>query len=90
MDNVTEYARDHGILFEDSSELMTNPTVLELIESAITEKNEKLASFETIKKFRVLEEFTIENELLTPTMKVKRNVVMERFADVIDEMYSES
>ena len=89
MDNVTEYARDHGISFEDPSELMTNPSVLELIESAITENNEDLASFETIKKFRVLEEFTIENGLLTPTMKVKRNVVMERFADVIDEMYSE-
>ncbi len=89
MDNVTEYARDNGISFEDPSELMANPIVHELIESVITEKNQDLASFETIKKFRVLDEFTIENGLLTPTMKVKRNVVMERFADVIDEMYAE-
>ena len=45
---------------------------------------------ETIKKFRLLEEFSIENGMLTPTLKVKRNVAMDRFADVIDEMYVES
>ena len=56
----------------------------------VEEKNTEFASFETIKDFRLLEEFSIENGLLTPTLKVKRNVAMERFADVIDSMYSES
>ena len=90
LENVAEYARDRGIAFQDPSELMTDPEVRQLIESVIAEKNQDLASFETIKKFRVLDEFTIENGLLTPTMKVKRNVVLDRFADVIDEMYSET
>ncbi len=55
----------------------------------IEQKNKAFASFETIKKFRLLEEFSIENGMLTPTLKVKRNVAMERFADVIDGMYAE-
>ncbi len=90
LENVAEYARENEISFEDPAELMTDPIIHQLIESVIAEKNEDFASFETIKKFRILEEFTIENGLLTPTMKVKRNVAMERFADVIDGMYAES
>ncbi len=54
----------------------------------IQEKNQEFASFETVKKFRIVDEFTIENGLLTPTLKVKRNIAMERFKDVIAEMYA--
>jgi len=49
-----------------------------------------LASFETIKYFRILDEqFSVENALLTASLKVKRKHVQERFKALIDEMYDE-
>jgi long-chain acyl-CoA synthetase len=51
--------------------------------------NSNLASFETIKKFRIIpQDFMIEDGSLTPTLKVKRKVIMERYKDIINEMYS--
>ncbi len=89
-DNVRAFAEEQGIPGDDLNELLSNPKVNDLIRSIVEEKNHELASFETIKDFRLLPEFSIENGLLTPTLKVKRNIAMERFADVIDSMYSES
>jgi long-chain acyl-CoA synthetase len=89
-DNVTAFAEKKGIATENLDELLKNKAVNDLIHSVVEEKNQELASFETIKDFRLLAEFSIENGLLTPTLKVKRNVAMEQFADVIEEMYGES
>ena len=82
--------QEQGIALEGLAELLKNSKINDLIRSVIEEKNTELASFETIKDFRLLDEFSIENGLLTPTLKVKRNVAMERFADVIQEMYRET
>jgi long-chain acyl-CoA synthetase len=54
----------------------------------VEERNAQLASYETIKKVAVVDEFTIDNGLLTPTMKVKRNLVTVRHADRVEEMYA--
>ena len=89
-DNITAYAKEQGIAEADLNELLTSDAINALIQGVVEEKNTHFASFETIKKFRLLEEFSIENGMLTPTLKVKRNVAMERFADVIDGMYTES
>jgi long-chain acyl-CoA synthetase len=89
-ENIAAYAAEHGISYDSANDLLENDEVNRLIHGVIEEKNAELASFETIKKFRLLEEFSIENGLLTPTLKVKRNVAMERFADVIEEMYAEA
>jgi long-chain acyl-CoA synthetase len=86
-DNVTAYATERGISANDFEDLLKNPAVIELIRSVVEEKNRQLASFETIKDFRLLDEFSIENGLLTPTLKVKRNVALERFDDLVEEMY---
>lgn len=88
LDNVAAFARDRGIPFDDPKQLQGDPHVVDLIQSVIQEKNRDFASYETVKKFRIVDEFTIDNELLTPTLKVKRNVAMERFAPVIAEMYA--
>jgi len=89
-DNVAAFAEEKGIATDDLGQLLKNRDVTDLISSVVEEKNVELASFETIKDFRLLDEFSIENGLLTPTLKVKRNVAMERFTDVIDEMYREA
>jgi long-chain acyl-CoA synthetase len=67
-----------------------NPQILNLIGGEVEDKNKQFASFETIKKFKIVDEFTIDNGMLTPTMKVKRNVAVERFKDLIEGMYAEA
>ena len=89
-DNVRAFAEKKGIATDNLDQLLKNEVVNDLIRSVVEEKNTELASFESIKDFRLLDEFSIENGLLTPTLKVKRNVAMEQFADVIEEMYRES
>ncbi len=89
-ENIRAYAAEHGIAGESLDELLASEGINSLIQGVVDAKNKEFASFETIKKFRLLEEFSIENGLLTPTLKVKRNVAMERFADVIDSMYEET
>jgi len=90
VDNITAFAAANGIPGENLDDLLSDPKVYNLIRSVIDEKNREFASFETIKDFRLLPEFSIENGLLTPTLKVKRNVAIERFADLIDGMYTEN
>ena len=88
-DTVVEYCHAHGIDCSDQEALMNDPDIRKLIEIEINARNQELASFETIKKFVIVPEFTIENETLTPTLKVKRNVVLNRYVDLIDAMYAE-
>ncbi len=65
------------------------PTTTAFLQEQLDAVNATLASFETIKAFRVVDEpFTVENGLLTASFKVKRKVVALRFADVIDELYA--
>ncbi len=87
-DNIKAHAAEQGVVTDDLDALLKSQAVIDLIRSVVEEKNRQLASFETIKDFRLLAEFSIENGLLTPTLKVKRNVALERFADLVEEMYS--
>ncbi len=84
---VESWARAHGIAFARLADLYRDPRLLELLRGEIATCNRELASFETVKDFRVVDEFTIDNDLLTPTLKVKRAVAMERYAELVEEMY---
>lgn len=86
-DNIAEYARKNGISFRSVDDLIGNEKITALIEEEVAEKNKTFASFETIKKVTIIPEFTIENGLLTPTLKIKKNVAMDRYQDNIDAMY---
>ena len=87
-DNIHDYARENGVPGDGIKELIQDQRIKDLIEAEVTAKNADLASYETIKTFRLLEEFTIENGLLTPTMKIKRNIALERFGPLVEEMYA--
>jgi long-chain acyl-CoA synthetase len=86
-ETVTEYANENSINFTDFEELMTHEKIIELINNEVTEKNKAFASFETIKVVTIVPEFTIENGLLTPTFKLKKNIAFETYKDAIDSMY---
>jgi long-chain acyl-CoA synthetase len=73
------------------TELVTRPDVVALYQELIDGVNHSLAQFEQIKKFTLLpEEFSIERGELTPTMKVRRRAVEERWRAVIEGMYREN
>lgn len=86
-DNIAEYAQKNSISFGSVDDLIGNEKITALIEEEVAEKNRTFASFETIKKVTIIPEFTIENGLLTPTLKIKKNVAMEKYQDKIDAMY---
>jgi len=88
-ENIRAYAQEHAVTGTELSDLVINPQIVNLIGREVEEKNQQFASFETIKKFKIVDEFTIDNGMLTPTMKVKRNVAVERYKDLIEEMYVE-
>lgn len=87
LEAVKEYCQAQGIDYINDSVALDNVQIQALIEDEINVRNQELPSYETIKKFALVPEFTIENEALTPTLKVKRNVVMEQYADKIEAMY---
>jgi len=87
-DNVTKYAQDNDVPFTNYESLCHTQPVKDLIDSEIEKVNSKFARVETIKKFRLIDQLLDpEDEELTPTMKLKRNVVNEKYASLIDSMY---
>ncbi|MDM8517461.1 long-chain fatty acid--CoA ligase, partial [Desulfobacterales bacterium HSG16] len=86
-DNICDYAKAKDIPFNEIEDLIQKEEIQALIEGEVTEKNKEFASFETIKKIVLVPEFTVENSLMTPTMKVKKNVAMVHHKEKIDSMY---
>ena len=73
---------------KEAAEVVAAPAVVAEVQKAVTRANKQLASFEQIRKFRVLErDFSIETGELTPTMKVRRMKVLENNRTVISELY---
>lgn len=89
-DCVTNWCAENGIDYHSLEELAENERVVDLINQEVQRYNQSLASFESVKKIRIVPgEFSISNGELTPTLKIKRKVVIERYKDLIEEMYSE-
>ncbi len=86
-ENVKAYAADNNIAYNSFDDLMTNEKIVQLIEGEVARKNKEFASFETIKKISIVPEFTIDNGLLTPTLKLKRNVAVKKYEKEIEAMY---
>jgi long-chain acyl-CoA synthetase len=81
-------ARGKGIDFSSRAELVKNPAVQAEYHSLVESVNESLANFETIKRFQlVADECSIDSGELTPTMKLKRRVVVQRYAEEIAAFY---
>ncbi|MDP8225595.1 MAG: long-chain fatty acid--CoA ligase [Candidatus Lernaella stagnicola] len=87
---LEDFARDKGLTYTSNEELVALPAVRELMQQAIDRVNQELAKYETIKKFYISPVvFTQENNMITPTMKVKRKKVTVFFAKEIEAMYEE-
>ena len=88
-DEIAKFARDRKILYQDLADLSKKQEVVDLLHHEISALNKELASYETIKKFRILEEeLDQDKDEITPTLKVKRDVVFAHYQYLIDEMYA--
>ena len=87
-EEVSQWAGEQGIPFETFSDLTSSPKVEALVKQEITQINNQLATFEGVRKFRILpKDFTIEDGELTPTLKVKRKEVNAKYYDTIRALY---
>jgi long-chain acyl-CoA synthetase len=89
--NVAGVARENGKMLASPEQMAADPWVHELIAREVEKANAKLAQYETIKKFALLDhDFTFDGGQLTYTLKLKRRVIAERYAKIIEEMYAEA
>jgi long-chain acyl-CoA synthetase len=87
-DNVEKFAQDNDVPFSNYVSLTRAKAVQELIGSEVERVNKQFARVEQIKSFRLIEQqLTAEDEELTPTMKLKRKFVHQKYAELIESMY---
>jgi long-chain acyl-CoA synthetase len=86
---LKNFAEEKGLVFKDLSELSQHPQVLQTVRLGVAEINSRLANFETIKRFSVLpDDFTVQGGELTPSLKVKRKILDQKFRKQIDALYT--
>jgi long-chain acyl-CoA synthetase len=87
---IESYAQLKGIKAAGQAELCRDPRIIDLFERQIAGLTADVAQYERVKKIALLEnELTIEGGELTPTLKVKRRVIEEKYRPVIDRLYAE-
>lgn len=85
------YALKHKIHFRDNAELITNAQVLKKFQEEIEDINKTLSEYECIKRFRlVVEEWSPTSGELSPTLKLKRNVIKKKYSSLMNEIYGHS
>lgn len=89
--NVEVAGREHGKSFGSHEQIAADPWVHELIGREVAKVNASLAQYETIKRFALLDhDFTFDGGQLTYTLKLKRRVIAERYAKIIEGLYAEA
>ena len=87
-ENVEKFAQDHDVPFSNYVSLTRSAEVQKLIGGEIERVNQQFARVEQVKKFRLIEKkLGAEDEELTPTMKLKRKLVSQKYAELIESMY---
>ncbi|MBQ6083500.1 MAG: long-chain fatty acid--CoA ligase [Bacteroidales bacterium] len=86
---LKEWCKKHDVPYTTPEELIQNENVKKRFDREVKKLNEGLGEVEKVKKYQLIaDEWTIANGILTPTLKVKRKVVMERYNELIDKMFA--
>jgi long-chain acyl-CoA synthetase len=86
---LEQWAREQGIAFASRAELVSNPKVIEEFHRILADVNQDLAHFETIKKIVLVpDDFTVSAGEVTPTLKLRRKAIEEKYKEQIDALYS--
>jgi long-chain acyl-CoA synthetase len=91
-ETVGEWAREHGVVHTGYGSLVAHADVLALIDAGVARANDDLTRVEQVKAFRLLPrelDPELEGEPVTPTHKVKRRLMAERYGDLVESMYAE-
>ncbi|CAN5368341.1 AMP-dependent synthetase/ligase [soil metagenome] len=87
-EQLESYAKHKDLDIKTHAEFCRNPRIINLIERQIAELSKNLSRYERVKKIALLkDELTVEGGELTPTLKVKRRVVSEKYHDIIEKIY---
>lgn len=88
---LREYADAHRIQYSTNEDLVKMKQIVEMLEKDFSEFQKKLANYERVRKFTLLSKpFSIESGEMTPSLKLKRKVIEERYKDLIEDMYKGS
>ena len=88
LDTVGDWAQTRRLPYTTYRDLAEKPEVIELVQGIVDEVNERFATVEQIKRFRMLpKELDHEDGELTATQKVKRSAIAKLFADLVEDMY---
>jgi long-chain acyl-CoA synthetase len=83
------WAAKHKIQFAENKDLITHPDIIKKINKEIEKVNEKLAAHEQVKRAKIiLDEWTPINDMLSQTLKLKRNKIKAKYAETIAEIYN--
>ncbi|MEZ9747436.1 long-chain fatty acid--CoA ligase [Vibrio splendidus] len=89
-DSLEEYAKELNIKYHDRVELVKHHQIVEMLEKRVNDLQKELAKFEQVKKFKLLPKaFSMDDGELTPTQKLRRKVINDKYQDEIEEMYNE-
>ncbi len=90
-EQLESYAKYKNLDVNSLAEVCLHPKIIDLLTRQIAEHTASLSNYEKVKKFALLEnEFTVETGELTPTLKIKRRVVDEKYRDIIEKLYADS
>lgn len=88
--NLKSWCEKSGLTCNTNETMITDHKVLEKYQQVVDEKNKEFGHTDQIKKFRLMaDEWTVQGGQLTPTMKLKRKVIIEKYRDLIEGMYSD-
>jgi long-chain acyl-CoA synthetase len=90
-EQLESYAQLKGLDLKTPADLCANARIIDLLERQVAAATAKLSKFETVKKIALLEdELTVDGGELTPTLKIKRRVINEKYKGLIDSIYAEA
>ena len=87
-ENVMKFAQDHDVPFSNFESLCKSKEIIDLIQLEVNQANKKFANVEQVKKFTLIDvQLTAEDDELTPTMKLKRKFINQKYTNIIEAMY---
>ncbi|MFP4226853.1 MAG: AMP-dependent synthetase/ligase [Desulfobacterales bacterium] len=90
LEQAERIAQQQAIPYDKPEDLLDNKDFLNIVDQRVAEKNKQLARYEGIKKYRIIrQEFSQEGGELTPSLKMKKNVIYDKYNDMIEDMYTD-
>jgi long-chain acyl-CoA synthetase len=90
-ENLKDFARSVGVMFNNEMELVTHDKIRQFFQKEIDQIQKDLPTYERVRRFELLPvQLTVENGEVTPTLKVRRKVVEQKFSELIERMYADA